>query len=93
VEQIAGLDNEFMTVLCAPALGLVQHTMHRFVVSAAFREGLGLELMRAHQATKWQRIDGRAGLPSTTSPVKVWSPRRAAWPSAAAPFDLTWSLA
>ena len=61
--SIVGMDNEFMTVSCDPESGIVQHVMHRFVISAIFREGLeaGLKLLAAHGATKWLSDDRNNG--------------------------------
>ncbi len=61
--DIVALDNEFVTVAYDPEAGIVHHEMHRFVVSAIFRQALdaGLELMRTHRASKWLSDDRRNG--------------------------------
>ena len=80
MERIVGMDNEYLTVVCLPELGLVQHTMHRFVVSSAFRAGLeiGLELLRSHQATKWlsdDRANSALSKEDVTWLATDWEPR------------------
>jgi hypothetical protein len=80
MERIVGLDNEYMTVACLPDLGVVHHTMHRFVVSSAFRAALeiGLELLRTHQATKWlsdDRANSALSKQDVTWLATDWEPR------------------
>ncbi len=61
--SIVALENEYITLECDPEAGIVRHTMHRFVISAAFREAMerGLDLMREHGATKWLSDDRQNG--------------------------------
>lgn len=77
---VVGLDNEYMTVEYDPDAGIVQHVMHRFVVSDVFRQGLeaGLALMREHGATKWLSDDRRNGVLSNDDVewgANEWRPR------------------
>jgi hypothetical protein len=77
---IVALDNEFVTVGCDPESGIVHHVMHKFVVSAMFRQALetGLELMKAHRASKWLSDDRRNGALSNDDVAwasKDWRPR------------------
>ncbi len=81
--RVVALDNEYITVECDTEAGIVQHEMHRFVVSDMFRQGLerGLELMREHGATKWLSDDRRNGTLSTEDSdwaANVWQPRAVA---------------
>lgn len=80
MSRIVGLDNEFITVECDPASGIVQHVMHRFVVSSVFRQALeaGLELLRAHKATKWlsdDRLNGVLSNEDAEWAARDWRPR------------------
>jgi hypothetical protein len=77
---IVALDNEFVTVGCGPGSGIVHHEMHRFVVSAMFRQALetGLQLMKTHRASKWLSDDRRNGAISNDDVAwarKSWRPR------------------
>ena len=81
--RVVALDNEYITVECDPEAGIVQHVMHRFVVSDVFRQGLelGLGLMQEHGATRWLSDDRRNGALSTEDSewaANVWQPRAVA---------------
>jgi hypothetical protein len=81
--RIVGIENEYLTLVCLPELGLIQHTMHRFVVSSALRAGLekGLALLREHGATKWLSDDRANGALSAEDAAWLatdWEPRAVA---------------
>ena len=83
MSMVVGLDNEFVTVHCDPETGIVHHVMHRFVVSAMFRQALetGLALMQAHGASKWLSDDRRNGAISSDDTQwagEDWRPRAVA---------------
>jgi hypothetical protein len=91
MSRIVGLDNEFVTVQCDPEAGIVHHVMHRFVVSAMFRQALdtGLALMQAHGASKWLSDDRRNG--AISSDDAQWA--RTDWrPRAIAAGFRTWAM-
>ncbi len=91
MSRIVGLDNEFVTVHCDPEAGIVHHVMHRFVVSAMFRQALdaGLALMQAHGASKWLSDDRRNG--AISSDDTLWA--REDWrPRAIAAGFRTWAM-
>jgi hypothetical protein len=81
--RVVALDNEFITVECDPEAGIVQHVMHRFVISDMFRQGLeaGLALMRDHGATKWLSDDRQNSALSNDDiewAAAQWQPRAVA---------------
>lgn len=81
--RVVALDNDYMTVECDPEAGIVQHVMHRFVVSDVFRQGLelGLGLMQEHGATRWLSDDRRNGTLSADDSewaANVWRPKAVA---------------
>lgn len=78
--SIVALDNEYITLELDPEAGIIQHTMHRFVISAVFREAMerGLELLREHGATKWLSDDRHNGPLSNDDlewGLNEWRPR------------------
>ncbi len=81
--RIVALENEYVTVVCDPEAGIVEHVTHRFLVSEAFRQALllGLELMREHGATKWlsdERLNGAISNEDVEWGATVWRPRAVA---------------
>jgi hypothetical protein len=91
MSSIVGLDNELVTVHCDLEAGIVHHVMHRFVVSAMFRQALetGLALMQAHGASKWLSDDRRNG--AISSDDAQWA--REDWrPRAIAAGFRTWAM-
>jgi hypothetical protein len=91
MSSIVGLDNELVTVHCDLEAGIVHHVMHRFVVSAMFRQALetGLALMQAHGASKWLSDDRRNR--AISSDDAQWA--RGDWrPRAIAAGFRTWAM-
>jgi hypothetical protein len=81
--RVVALENEYVTVACNPETGIVEHVTHRFLVSEVFRQALlaGLELMRAHGATKWlsdERLNGAISNEDVEWGAAVWRPRAVA---------------
>lgn len=62
----AVIDNEYVTLRYYPGSKIVHHTFHQPTSGEPFREMVttGVELLRAHKATKWLS-DDRRNLPLT----------------------------